>query len=163
VEIPAKVDYAVRAMAELAARPGAGPVKAEFLAESQDIPEHFLKAILRELGRGGLVIAQRGANGGYRLARPAAEITVADVVRAVHGPLATVRGERPENLEYTGAAEHLAEVWVVLRASMRSVLEHVTIEQLVDNELAENLASFSADPDAWRSGHTRGLDAADGS
>ncbi len=162
MEIPAKVDYAVRAMAELAVRAGSPPVKAEFLAESQDIPEHFLKAILRELGRGGLVIAQRGANGGYRLARPAAEITVADVVRAVHGPLATVRGERPENLAYTGAAEHLAEVWVVLRASMRSVLERVTIEQLVDNDLADDLASFSADPDAWRSGPTRADAAADG-
>ncbi len=155
MEIPAKVDYAVRAMAELAAARDPAPIKAEFLAESQEIPEHFLKAILRELARSGLVTAQRGANGGYRLARPADEITVADVVRAVHGPLATVRGERPENLAYAGAATALAEVWVVLRASMRSVLEHVSIQQVVDGDLSENLRSFSADPDAWRSGRTR--------
>jgi Rrf2 family protein len=146
-------------MAELAASGSPAPVKAEFLADSQEIPEHFLKAILRELARGGLVTAQRGANGGYRLARPASEITVADVVRAVHGPLATVRGERPENLAYTGAASELAEVWVVLRASMRSVLEHVTIQQIIDGDFGENLTSFSADPDAWLSGHTRVADA----
>jgi Rrf2 family protein len=155
VEIPAKVDYAVRAMTELAVAEPGRSVRAEDLATAQDVPEFFLKSILRELRLGGLVTAHRGVDGGYRLARPAKEITVADVVRAVHGPLATVRGLRPEQLDYDGAAGHLNEVWVALRASMRSVLEHVTIDALVTGALPKRLAAICEQPDAWRSGVDR--------
>jgi Rrf2 family protein len=155
VEIPAKVDYAVRAMAELARADTGRPVRAEDLADAQAIPEFFLKSILRELRLAALVTAHRGVDGGYRLARPAKEITVADVVRAVHGPLATVRGRRPEELSYEGAASHLTEVWVVLRAGMRGVLELVTIADIVKGTLPKRLATMSRQPDAWRSGRSR--------
>lgn len=155
MEIPAKVDYAVRAMAELAVAEPGKSVRAEDLASAQDVPEFFLKSILRELRLGGLVTAHRGVDGGYRLARPAKQITIADVVRAVHGPLATVRGRRPEQLDYDGPAAHLTEIWVALRASMRSVLEHVTIEQLVTGSLPRRIASICEQADAWRSGTDR--------
>ena len=155
MEIPAKVDYAVRAMTELAVAEPGRSVRAEDLAAAQDVPEFFLKSILRELRLGGLVTAHRGVDGGYRLARPPKEITVADIVRAVHGPLATVRGLRPEQLDYEGAARHLTDVWVSLRAGMRSVLEHVTLEQLVTGALPRRIASLAEQPDAWRSGSDR--------
>ena len=155
MEIPAKVDYAVRAMAELAVAEPGKSVRAEDLAAAQDVPEFFLKSILRELRLGGLVTAHRGVDGGYRLARSPKEITVADIVRAVHGPLATVRGLRPEQLDYEGAAQHLTDVWVMLRASMRNVLEHVTLEQLATGALPRRLASLAEQPDAWRSGADR--------
>ena len=150
-----KVDYAVRAMTELAVAEPGRSVRAEDLAAAQDVPEFFLKSILRELRLGGLVTAHRGVDGGYRLARPPKEITVADIVRAVHGPLATVRGLRPEQLDYEGAARHLTDVWVSLRAGMRSVLEHVTLEQLVTGALPRRIASLAEQPDAWRSGSDR--------
>ena len=155
VEIPAKVDYAVRALAELAVSDRAVAVKAEDLATSQDIPEHFLKNIMRELRMAGLVSTRRGTDGGYRLARAPEEISIADVVRAVHGPLASVRGLRPEALDYHGAATHLTEVWVVLRAGMRNVLENVSIAALVNGTLPKRLQSLSDQPDAWLSGLER--------
>jgi Rrf2 family protein len=155
VEIPAKVDYAVRAMAELAVATPGQSVTAEAIAETQAIPPVFLKSILRELRLAELVVAHRGADGGYRLARPARDITIADVVRAVNGPLATVRGLRPEELGYDGSAAHLREVWVVLRANMRDVLEQITIEALVSGTLPKRLATISQKPDAWRSGSMR--------
>ena len=130
MRVSAKVDYALRAMVELAA---ADPplVKGERLATAQSIPPKFLENILLELRHASLVASQRGADGGYRLARPAKEITVADVIRAVEGPIASVRGGRPEDATYTGPAVALRDVWIDLRAAMRSVLEQTTIADLV--------------------------------
>ena len=130
MRVSAKVDYALRAMTELAAAPP-GPIKGERLATAQAIPPKFLENILIELRHAGLVASQRGAEGGYRLARPAAEITIADVIRAVEGPIASVRGARPEDVSYTGTATALRDVWIDLRAAMRGVLETTTIADLV--------------------------------
>jgi Rrf2 family protein len=130
VHVSAKVDYALRAMAELAAATRV-PVTTERLANAQAIPAKFLESIMLELRHAGLVVSRRGAEGGYQLARPAAEISLADVIRAVEGPLATVRGIRPENISYVGAAAGLREVWIDLRSAMRSVLEQTTLAELV--------------------------------
>jgi Rrf2 family protein len=130
VRVSAKVDYALRALAELAAAPP-GPVTAERLATAQGIPLKFLENILLELRRAEIVSSQRGAEGGYRLAKPAAGISLAEVIRAVEGPIATVRGARPEDVEYAGAAAALREVWIELRASMRGVLEETSLADLV--------------------------------
>ncbi|HEY8104443.1 MAG TPA: Rrf2 family transcriptional regulator [Gaiellaceae bacterium] len=130
MRVSAKVDYALRALAELAVAP-AGHVKAERLATAQEIPLKFLENILVELRRAEIVTSQRGAEGGYQLAKPAAEISLADVIRAVEGPIATVRGARPEDVAYTGAAVGLREVWIDLRASMRGVLEETSLADLV--------------------------------
>ena len=137
MRVSAKVDYALRAMTELAAAPP-GPVKGERLATSQAIPPKFLENILTELRHGGLVASQRGAEGGYQLARPASEITVADVIRAVEGPIATVRGARPEDASYTGAARALGEIWIELRTAMRGVLEQTTLAELVERSTASS-------------------------
>jgi Rrf2 family protein len=127
VDISAKSDYAVRALLGLAAEDGVGTehkvVKIEALAVSQDLPRKFLEAILGDLRRAGIVRSQRGADGGYALARPAAEVTIADIIRAVDGPLAEIRGHRPETTTYGGAAEHLQTVWIAVRASLRRVLD----------------------------------------
>jgi Rrf2 family protein len=125
------VDYALRALAELAVAP-VGLVTAERLATAQEIPLKFLENILLELRRAEIVSSQRGTEGGYRLAKPAAEISLADVIRAVEGPIATVRGARPEDVAYTGAAVALREVWIDLRASMRGVLEETSLADLVE-------------------------------
>ena len=130
MRVSAKVDYALRALAELAAAPP-GPVTAERLATAQGIPLKFLENILLELRRAEIVSSQRGAEGGYRLAKPAAGISLAEVIRAVEGPIATVRGARPEDVEYAGAAAALREVWIELRASMRGVLEETSLADLV--------------------------------
>jgi Rrf2 family protein len=130
MRVSAKVDYALRALAELAASPAA-TVKAERLATAQEIPLKFLENILLELRRAEIVGSQRGTEGGYRLAKPAAEISLADVIRAVEGPIATVRGARPEEAVYTGAASGLGDVWIELRASMRGVLEETSLADLV--------------------------------
>ena len=130
MRVSAKVDYAIRALAELAIAPP-GPVKGERLADAQAIPVKFLENILTELRRAEIVESRRGAEGGYRLARPAAEISLADVIRAVEGPIATVRGARPEDVEYTGAAAGLQGVWIELRAGMRGVLEETSLADLV--------------------------------
>jgi Rrf2 family protein len=131
VRVSAKVDYALRAMIELAAAPGA-PVKGQLLATAQAIPLKFLENILLELRHAELVASQRGAEGGYRLARAADEISVADVIRAVEGPIASVRGVRPEEISYDGHARSLQGLWIDLRASMRGVLEHTTLADLVE-------------------------------
>ena len=131
MRVSAKVDYAIRALAELAAAPSGPPVKGERLAEAQGIPLKFLENILTELRRAEIVASQRGVDGGYRLARPAAEISIADVIRAVEGPIATVRGARPEDVDYTGAAAGLGEIWIELRTSMRGVLEETSLADLV--------------------------------
>ena len=130
MRVSAKVDYALRAVTELAASPP-GFVKAERLATAQAIPLKFLENILLELRRAEIVASQRGADGGYRLAKPAAEVSLADVIRAVEGPIATVRGARPEDAEYTGAATALRDVWIELRTSMRGVLETTSLADLV--------------------------------
>jgi Rrf2 family protein len=135
VRVSARADYAVRAALELAALEGAGPVKREALAEAQSIPINFLENILLDLKRAGLVQSQRGQEGGYWLARPAVEVSVADVVRAVDGPLVNVRGARPENVEYSGNAEHLRDVWLAARASLRTVLETTSLADLVRGRL----------------------------
>jgi Rrf2 family protein len=149
MRITAKADYAVRVAAELAAAADGELTKGDQLAKSQSIPLNFLEHILTELRRAGIVRTRRGAAGGYQLARPAAEITVADVLRAVEGPLAAVQGTRPESLRYDGAAKLLPDVWIAVRASLRSVLEHVTLADLASGELPEAVRSHTADPDAW--------------
>ncbi|MDQ1480411.1 MAG: hypothetical protein QOI44_1272 [Actinomycetota bacterium] len=151
MRITAKADYAVRAAAELAAAQDDGVlVKGEQLARSQSIPQNFLENILTELRRAGIVHTRRGAEGGYQLARAAGEITVADVLRAVEGPLAAVQGNRPESLSYEGAAEHLPEVWIALRASLRSVLEHVTLADLASGKLPTVVKERTRVKDSWR-------------
>ena len=135
MRVSAKVDYALRALLELAAAPP-GPVKGERLATAQEIPPKFLENILTELRRAEIVASQRGVDGGYRLAKPAAEISVADVVRALEGPIASVRGVRPDEIEYTGPARSLQPLWVELRASMREVLEGTTLADLVERSAA---------------------------
>ena len=143
----AKADYAVRASVELAA---AGDLlTAEQIAQAQEIPVNFLENILRDLRRAGLVESRRGQAGGYTLAKPAAEITVADVIRAVEGPLANVRGQAPEALDYPGSAEKLRDVWIALRANVRAVLEQVTLENVASGELPPHLAELIRDADAW--------------
>lgn len=131
MRVSAKVDYALRALLELAASPP-GPVPAERLSTAQGIPPKFLENILLELRRAEIVASQRGVEGGYRLARPADEISVADVIRALEGPIASVRGVRPEEIEYTGPARGLQPLWIELRASMREVLEGTTLADLVE-------------------------------
>lgn len=148
VRITAKVDYAIRAAAELAAASGEAPVKGEQLARAQGIPLRFLENILRELRRAGIVSAQRGAEGGYRLARAADQITLAEIIRTVEGPLAAVQGVRPEALSYAGAARELPEVWIALRASLRSVLEGVTLADVASGHLPASVLELSRDPEA---------------
>jgi Rrf2 family protein len=151
MRISAKADYAVRAAVELAAVEADGrPVKGEQLARSQGIPQNFLENILTELRRAGIVRTRRGAEGGYQLGRAAVDITVADVLRAVEGPLAAVQGIRPDQLTYGGAAARLPEVWVALRASLRDVLEHVTIADIASGRLPAAVKSRTRTKDAWR-------------
>jgi Rrf2 family protein len=150
VRVSAKADYAVRAALELAAAQGSGPVKGERIAQAQAIPTKFLEHILSEMRHAGLVQSQRGAEGGYWLARPAAEITLAEVLRSVEGPLANIRGVRPEDVAYDGAAEHLREVWIAVRANLRAVLEAATLAELVGGELPEPVKALASDPEAWR-------------
>jgi Rrf2 family protein len=149
MRISARVDYAVRAATELAAA-GGGNLKGESIATAQDIPHDFLEQILGELRHAGIVRSHRGARGGYRLARPAAEVTVADVIRAVEGPLASVRGAAPESLAYSGRAAPVREVWFALRANLRAVTEHVTLAELAADAIPAPIAELAADPDARR-------------
>ena len=148
MRISAKADYAVRAALELAAAEGP-PVKAERVAEAQGIPLKFLENILVDLRQGGIVTSHRGPEGGYRLDRPADQITLADVIREVDGPLASIHGDRPEATEYRGAAEELQKVWVALRASMRSVLEGVTLADVVERRVPAEVLRLAREPDAW--------------
>jgi Rrf2 family protein len=153
----AKVDYAVRAgvaLALTAARAEADggrpePMKAHVLAAEEQIPPKFLESILADLKRAQLVASQRGAVGGYRLARPAGEITVADIIRAVEGPLADVRGERPEDIEYREGLEALQRMWIALRANLRAVLEQTTLADLAAGALRPAVDTLADDPGAW--------------
>jgi Rrf2 family protein len=150
VRISAKTDYAVRAAAELAASEPGVWVKTETVADRQGIPLPFLLNILAELRTAGLVQSRRGAEGGYRLAAAAEEIAVADVIRAVDGPLANIAGDRPEDVEYGGAATALRDVWIALRATMRTVLEGVTLADVAGGNLPDPLVDLLQDEDVWR-------------
>ncbi len=151
MQVSAKTDYALRAAAELAraAAEGTGPVKGEWISETQGIPKKFMENILHDLKRAGIVRTRRGASGGYWLARPAEEIPLAEVIRAVEGPLANVRGEWPEAVEYPGAAEALREVWIAVRANLRAVLESVTLADIADGNLPKPVTILTQDPEAW--------------
>ncbi|MDP9393243.1 MAG: Rrf2 family transcriptional regulator [Actinomycetota bacterium] len=148
MDISAKTDYAVRALLTLAEHGGA-TVKVESLAAEQQLPRKFLEAILGDLRRAGVLRSQRGAEGGYTLARPAGEITLGQVMRAVDGPLAEVRGLRPDQTSYVGAARHLPDVWVAVRASLRCVLDETTLEHVLRGDLPEHVRRLCEDPDAW--------------
>src|SRR4051812_48058800 len=149
MRITAKVDYAVRAAVELAQADRSSPLKGDRIAAAQEIPMKFLENILSELRRAGIVGSRRGADGGYWLARAPSKITIADLIRAVEGPLANVQGGRPEDLEYISSAEPLQRMWVCLRASLRGVLEHVTVADVVAGKLPAKVDRLADDPDAW--------------
>ena len=149
MRITAKVDYAVRAVTELAAVADARPVKGERIAEAQGVSVRFLENILAQLRRSGIVASQRGSDGGYWLARPASAISVADIIRAVEGPLADVHGTPPEDVEYAGAARALQQVWIATRANLRAVLEQVTVADIASGQLPETVADLLDDPEAW--------------
>ena len=149
MRISAKTDYALRAAIELASLQSDAPVKGEAIATAQQIPLRFLENILGDLRNAGIVESRRGVDGGYLLARPAKEIALADVVRAVDGPLANVAGTRPNLLEYNGSAEKLRDVWVGVRAALRSVLEETTLADVASKKLPKHVAALVADKDAW--------------
>lgn len=149
MRISAKADYAVRAMAELAAARDGRPMKGDQIAQAQAIPLKFLLNILSELKHARIVRSQRGADGGFQLARPAAEITLAEVIRAVEGPLASVHEVRPEEVTYQGAAESLRDVWIAVRANLRAVLEAVTVADLASGSLPASVKAIVSDPEAW--------------
>ena len=156
MRVSAKADYAARAAVELSAARDA-PLKADRIAEAQGIPVKFLETILLELKHAGIVRSQRGPEGGYSLARPAEDISLADVIRAVDGPLANVRGDRPENVEYAGVAARLTDVWVAVRAALREILESTSLADLRDGTLPSRVADLTDDPEAWVSlGRIRG-------
>jgi Rrf2 family protein len=148
VRISAKVDYAVRAAIELAAT-GGEPIKGEAIADAQDIPLKFLENILGELKHTGIVASRRGAQGGYWLAKDADEVSLADIVRAVEGPLASVRGQGPETLNYKGEAEPLQKVWIALRANIRAVMEDTTLADVVGGKLPSDVRELSEPAEAW--------------
>ena len=147
MHISAKVDYALRALCTLASNDA--PQTADQLAEAQGLPVRFLRSILNELRRGAIVNSHRGNEGGYQLARPAGEITIGEVFRRLEGPLAEVRGVRPESATYEAEAEHLQSVWVAVRACLRTVLDETTLEQVVSGKLPDHVRKMLAQPDAW--------------
>jgi Rrf2 family protein len=151
VQISARSDYALRALCVLACTPPGSSVKADEIAARQSIPRTFLDGILVELRRAGIVQSRRGPDGGHRLARPASEITVAEVMRVLDGPLAMVRGQRPEAHVYDGCAEHLRDVWVAVRASLRALLEHTTVADIAGGELPEIVTRHTCEERSWRS------------
>lgn len=148
MRVSAKADYAIRAAVELAAA-GDGPVKGDVIATAQQIPPNFLENILADLRNSGIVASRRGAEGGYWLAKAANEISLADVIRAVDGPLANVRGVRSEQLEYEGSAAKLLDVWVAVRASLRGVLEEVTLADVASGQLPASVEKLAKSPGAW--------------
>jgi Rrf2 family protein len=148
VRVTAKVDYAVRAVLELAAA-DEGPVKGERIATAQNIPVKFLENILSDLRHAGIVRAQRGADGGYWLASAPSDVTLGEVIRAVEGPLASVRGEPPEEVSYDGAAEHLQLVWIAVRASLRAVVDELTLADVSAGKLPARGKRLTEAPDAW--------------
>lgn len=149
MRISAKVDYAVRAAVELASAEEGEAVKGDVISEAQDIPLKFLENILGELKHSGIVSSRRGAHGGYWLAKPAEEVALADIVRAVEGPLANVRGQGAEDLKYTGAAAPLQQVWIALRANLRAVMEETTLADVVSGELPPRVLELTEPAEAW--------------
>jgi Rrf2 family protein len=149
MRISAKVDYAVRAAIVLAATEEGKAVKGESLADAQAIPVKFLENILGEMKHHGIVASRRGADGGYWLAQPADKVTLAEIIRAVEGPLATVRGESPEDLDYSGEAEPLQKAWIAVRANLRAVLDTVTLADLVSGELPAEIVKLTEPEGAW--------------
>ncbi|GCB44846.1 Rrf2 family transcriptional regulator [Streptomyces sp. NL15-2K] len=149
MRISARADYAVRAALQLAASRDDGPLKAEAIADAQGIPHKFLESILNDMRRGGLVLSQRGGNGGYRLAKPAESISIADVIRTVDGPLVSVRGVRPPELSYTGPAESLLPLWIALRCNVREILEGVSLADVASAQLPADVSALTNAPGAW--------------
>jgi len=152
MHVTAKADYAVRAVIELADSAQDSPRKVDEVAQAQSIPVSFLENILTQLRSAGIVRSQRGPEGGYWLAHPAEEVNLAQVIRAVEGPLVGVRGQRPEEIEYRGSAESLRQVWVALRANLRKVLEHVTVADVAAGKLPQEILELTKEEEAW---HTR--------
>ncbi|HEX7715814.1 MAG TPA: Rrf2 family transcriptional regulator [Marmoricola sp.] len=150
MRVTAKSDYALRALIEIARRSDGVPVSAEEIGRLQEIPHGFLQAILADLRRSGILVAQRGQSGGWRMGRDADQVTVADVIRAVDGPLVSVYGLRPEAVEYNDSAAVLQHVWIASRSSLRDVLEKVTVRQLADGKLPRAVSSRTSDRDAWQ-------------
>ncbi len=150
VRVSAKADYAIRAMIELAGGGEDTPIKGEVVAQSQGIPVRFLENILAELRHAGLVHSRRGIDGGYWLAKPADEIALADIIRGVEGPLATVRGEPADELQYGDELKPLQQVWIALRANIREILETVTLAEVAGGDLPERIASIASQPDVWQ-------------
>jgi Rrf2 family protein len=156
MRVSARADYAIRAVTELATA-GDARLKREELAERQDIPPEYLESVLLALKRAGIVQSQRGSKGGFRLSRPSTDITLGDVIRAVDGPMSDVRGDRPELVEYRGAARHLNLVWIAVRASLREILDGTTVDALVRNKMPKRVRMLTEDPAAWTSlGRIRG-------
>ena len=150
MRVSAKADYALRALIEIANRDDGRPVSAEELGKLQEIPHGFLQAILADMRRAGIVVSQRGQSGGWRMGRAAGDVSVADVIRAVDGPLVSVYGLRPEAVEYNETATVLQHVWIAARRSLRDVFEQVSIQQLADGKLPKAVTSRTADEDAWQ-------------
>lgn len=148
MRVTALVDYAVRSALELA-ETHPGTLTADAIAERQKLPLAYTKKILVKMRLAGLVAAQRGGEGGYRLAGPPDSVSVADIIRAVEGPLADVRGEPPETLDYPGDAQILQNLWIATRASLRSVLENVTLADLAAGTLPTPLETLTTHPGAW--------------
>ena len=149
MHVTAKADYAVRAVIELADSAQDSPRKVDEVAQAQSIPVSFLENILTQLRSSGVVRSQRGPEGGYWLARPAEELDLAHVIRAVEGPLVGVRGQRPEEIEYTGSAESLQQVWIALRANLRKVLEETTVANVAEGRLPKDVAALTKADAAW--------------
>jgi Rrf2 family protein len=150
VRVSAKSDYALRALIEMVVREDGKAVSAEELGKLQEIPHGFLQAILADLRKADIVLSQRGPSGGWRLARPASAVTVADVIRAVDGPLVSVYGLRPESVTYNETADGLQQVWIAARDAIREVLEFVTIEQLATRQLPTAVTNRTANEEAWQ-------------
>jgi Rrf2 family protein len=150
MRVSAKSDYALRALIEMASRVDGRPVSAEELGRLQEIPHGFLQAILADLRRSGIVMSQRGQSGGWRMGRSPSDVSVADVIRAVDGPLVSVYGLRPEAVSYNETAEVLQHVWIAARHSLRDVFEHVSIQQLSDGKLPKAVTTRTSDEDAWQ-------------
>jgi Rrf2 family protein len=150
MHVTAKADYAVRAIVELAGSSQQSPRKVDDVAQAQRIPVSFLENILTQLRSSGIVRSQRGPEGGYWLAQPADELSLATVIRAVEGPLVGVRGQRPEEIEYVGSAESLQQVWIALRANLRKVLEHVTIADVASGSLPDDVTALTREEQAWQ-------------
>ena len=152
MHVTAKADYAVRAVIELAGSSQKSPRKVDDLAQAQAIPVSFLENILTQLRSSGIVRSQRGPEGGYWIAQPADQVNLAQIIRAVEGPLVGVRGQRPEEIEYVGSAESLRQVWVALRANLRKVLERVTVADVAAGKLPKEVLALTREEEAW---HTR--------